>query len=164
MVGGALVRASALRVGLGVGRALIASGSRTRPSHSCDGWVCDLGVVGDLSIFGLTRRTVTFAGGLLTFALVSGFQLAEHNRGQCHFRSAAFSSQLEAMVGGALARASVLRVGLVVGRALIASGSRTRPSHSCDGWVGALGVVGAPLIFGLTRGIGTCVGGLLIFV
>jgi hypothetical protein len=113
MVGGALARASALRVGLGVGRALIVSGSRTRPSHSCDGWVGDLGVVGAPSIFGLARRAEAFAGGLLTFALVSGFQLAKHNRGQCHFRSAAFSSQLEAMVGGALARASALRVAWV---------------------------------------------------
>ena len=52
MVGGVLVRVSALRVDLGVGRALIASGSRTLPSHSCDGWVCDLGVVGAPLIFG----------------------------------------------------------------------------------------------------------------
>ena len=34
MVGGALTRASALRVVLGVGGATIASGSRARPSHS----------------------------------------------------------------------------------------------------------------------------------
>ena len=46
MVDGALSRASGIRVDLGVGRALIASGLRTRPSYSCDGWVCDLGVVG----------------------------------------------------------------------------------------------------------------------
>ena len=54
----------------------------------------------------------------------------EHNRGQCHFRSAAFSSQLERMVGGALERDSTLRVGLGVGGVTIASGSRVRPSHS----------------------------------
>jgi hypothetical protein len=36
---------------------------------------------------------------------VPGFQLAQHNRGKCHFFSSAFSSQLEAMVGGSLARA-----------------------------------------------------------
>jgi len=130
MVGGALARASALRVGLGVGRAFIASGSRTRPSHSCDGWVGDLGVVGAPLIFGLARRAGAFAGGLLTFALVPGFQLAQHNRGKCHFFSAAFSSQLEAMVGGALARASALHVGLGVGGTTIASGSRVRTSHS----------------------------------
>jgi hypothetical protein len=47
MVGGALVRVSTLSVGLGVGGVLIVSGSPTRPSHSCDGWVCDVGVVGD---------------------------------------------------------------------------------------------------------------------
>ncbi len=94
-----------------------------------------LGAVGASSIFGLVRRAGAFTGGLLTFALVSGLQLAQLNCGTCHFFSAAFSSQLEAKVGGALARASDLRVGLGVGRALIASGSSTRPSHSCDGWV-----------------------------
>ena len=101
---------------------------------------------------------------MLTCALVSGLQLAQHNRDQCHFRSAAFSSQLEAMVGGALVRASALRVGLGVGRALIASGSRTRPSHSCDGWVCDLGVVGALSIFGLACRSGAFAGGLVTFV
>jgi hypothetical protein len=101
-----------------------------------DGWVCGLGAVGASSIFALVRRTGAFTGGLLTFPLVPGFQLAEHNRGECHFFTAAFPSQLETMVGGALARASALSVGLGVGRAFIASGSRTRPSHSCDGWGG----------------------------
>jgi hypothetical protein len=38
-----------LSVGLGVGRTIVVSGSHTHPSYSCDGWVCDLGVVGDLS-------------------------------------------------------------------------------------------------------------------
>jgi hypothetical protein len=123
-------RASPLRVGLGVGRALIASLSRTRPSHSCDGWVCDLGVVGVLSIFGLARRAGAFAGGLFTFSLVSGFQLEEHNRDQCHFHSTVFSSQLEGMVGGSLTRASVLRVDLGVGGSTITSGSCVRPSYS----------------------------------
>ncbi len=85
-----------------------------------------------MSIFGLARRAGVFAGGLMTFALVSGFQLAEHNRGQCHFRSAAFSSQLEGMVGGGLTRDSVskLLVGLGVGGTTIASGSCGHPSHS----------------------------------
>ncbi len=124
------MRASDLRVGLGVGRALVASGSRTRPSHSCDGWVCDLGVVGAPLIFGLVRRAGAFAGGLLTFALVSGLQLAQHNRGKCHFFSAAFPSQLEALVGGVLARASAFHVGLDVGGSTIVSGSRVRTSHS----------------------------------
>jgi hypothetical protein len=78
-----------------------------------DGWVGGLGVVGTSSIFGLVRRTGAFSGGLLTFALVSGLQVTEHNRGQFHFRSSTFSSQLEAMVGGALARASAFRVSWV---------------------------------------------------
>jgi hypothetical protein len=107
-----------------IGRVIITSGSRTRPSHSCDGWVGDLGVVGVLSIFGFARRAGTgvFAGGILTFVLPSGFQLAQHNRGQYHFRNAAFSSQLETMVGGALPRASVLCVGLGVGGTTITDG------------------------------------------
>ncbi len=40
MVGGALSRVSAFRVGLGVGGAVIVPGLRACPSHSCDGWVC----------------------------------------------------------------------------------------------------------------------------
>ena len=79
MVGVTLTRASVLCVGFGVGRVIIVSGSHTRPSHSCDGWVCDLGVVGVPLIFGLTRGSGTFVGGMLTFALVSGFQIAQHN-------------------------------------------------------------------------------------
>ena len=78
--------------------------------------------------------------GLMDGGFVA-LQLVERNCVTCHFFSAAFSSQLEAMVGGALTRASAWRVVLGVGRALIASGSRTRPSHSCDGWVCDLGVV-----------------------
>jgi hypothetical protein len=41
---------------LGVSGAVVASGSRARPSPSCDGWVCDLGTVVASSIFGLVRR------------------------------------------------------------------------------------------------------------
>jgi hypothetical protein len=36
MVGGVLARASALRVGSGVGGAAVASGSAARPTYSCD--------------------------------------------------------------------------------------------------------------------------------
>ncbi len=54
-------QASALRVGLGVGGTVIASGSRARPLDSCDEWVCDLWSVGVSSIFGLVRGTGTFA-------------------------------------------------------------------------------------------------------
>jgi hypothetical protein len=82
MVGGSLTRALVLRVGLGVGRSLVTSGSLTLPPHSCDGWVYDLGVVGVPSIFGLTRRSRNFAGGLLTFVLVSGFQVTQRDRDQ----------------------------------------------------------------------------------
>jgi hypothetical protein len=131
MVGGVLVRVSALNVGLGVGRVLITSGSRTRPSHSCDGWVGDLGVVGDPLIFGLARGAGAFDGGLLTFGLVSGFQIAQHDRDNCHFFSAAFSSQLEVMVDGALVKVSAFHVGFGVGGGTtIASGSCVRASHS----------------------------------
>jgi hypothetical protein len=45
-------------------------------------------------------RDGDFTGGLLTFVLVSGLQLTQHNRGKCHFFSATFPSQLETMVGG----------------------------------------------------------------
>jgi hypothetical protein len=130
MVGDVLTRASALRVDLGVGRSLITSGSHTRPSHSCDGWVCDLSVAGDPLIFGLTRGSGAFVGGLMTFALVSGFQLAQQLCGKCHFFSAAFPSQLEVMVGDSLTRDSTLYVDLGVGGTTIVSGSRVHTSHS----------------------------------
>jgi hypothetical protein len=106
-----------------------------------DGWVGGLGAVGASSIFGLVRRAGAFTGELLTFVLVSGLHLAQHNREQYHFHITVLSSQLEEMVGGVLTRVSVFRVGLDVGRALIASGSHTRPSHSRDGWLCYLGVV-----------------------
>ena len=96
----------------------------------CDGWVCDLGVVGDPLIFGLSRRSGAFAGGLLTFALVSGFQFAQHNCGKYHFFSAAFPSQLEVMVGDTLTRTSALNVGLGVSGTTIVSGSCVHTSHS----------------------------------
>ena len=110
---------------------VIVSGLRTRPSHSCDGWVCDLGVVGAPLIFGLVRRAGAFTGGLLTFASVSEIQLAQHNRGnKYHYVSAAFPSGLGVMVGDTLSRVSALHVGLGVGGTTIASGSRARTSHS----------------------------------
>jgi hypothetical protein len=65
-----------LCVGLGVGGVAVASGSRTRPSYSCDGWVCDLGAVGDSPIFGLIRRDGAFVAVLPTFVLVSRMKLA----------------------------------------------------------------------------------------
>jgi hypothetical protein len=120
-----------------------------------DGWVGDLGAVGASSIFGLVRRFGSFASVLPTFVLVSRMQLAQQYRANVHFLRAVSSSRREAMVGGALARTSVLRVDLGVGGAVISSGSRARPSHSCDGWVGDLGEVGSSSIFGLVRGSGT---------
>ncbi len=79
---------------------------------------------------------------------------AQHNRGFGHFFSSSSSSRREAMVGGALARASAFRVGLGVGGAAVASGSHACPSHSCDGWVCGLGAVDSSLVFGLLRGAG----------
>jgi hypothetical protein len=63
--------------------------------------------------------------------LVSRMPFAQHNRGFGHFFSAASSSRREAMVGGALARASAFRVGLGVIGATIVSGSCACPSHLC---------------------------------
>ena len=114
MVGGVLTRASVFRVGLGVGGAAVASGSRARPSHSCDGWVCDLGAVGASSIFGLVRGAGAFAAVLPTFVLVSRIQPAQRYRGNATSFSAASSSRLQPMVGGALVRASAFRFGLGV--------------------------------------------------
>jgi hypothetical protein len=71
MVGGVLTRVSDFRVDLGVGGAVIASGSRTRPTHSCDRWVFDLGVVVPSSIFGCVRGTGAFVVVLPTFVSVS---------------------------------------------------------------------------------------------
>jgi hypothetical protein len=135
MVGGALTRALPFHVGLGVGGAPVASGSRVRPSHSCDGWVCDLGAVVVSLIFGLIRGTGSFAAVLPTFVLVSRMQLAQQYRVNGHFLSSASSSRHETMVGGALARASALPVGLGVSGATIVSGSCARPSHS---WISRL--------------------------
>ena len=64
---------------------------RARPSHSCDGWVGDLGVVGTSSIFGLVRGTGSFVVVLPTFVLVSRIHLDEQYRGHGHFLSASSS-------------------------------------------------------------------------
>ncbi len=120
-----------MRVGLSVGGADIASGSRARPTHSCDRWVCDLGAVGVSSIFGWVRGAGAFAAVLPTFVLVSRMQLAQQYRGNGHFLSAVSSSRHKAMIGGALVRASALCVDLGVGGSTIVSGSCARPSHSC---------------------------------
>jgi hypothetical protein len=131
MVGGALARASAFRVGLGVSGATIAPGLRACPSRSCDGWVCGLGAVGASLVFGLVRGAGAFAGVLPSVVLVSRIQLAQRYRGNIATSfSAASSSRREAMVGGDLVRASVFRVGLGVSGTTIMSGSCARPSLS----------------------------------
>jgi hypothetical protein len=135
MVGDVLTRASALSVGLGVGGAAVASGSLTPPSHSCDGWVCDMGVVGVSSIFGLVRGGGSFTAVVPTLVLVSRMQLAQRYRDFGHYLSAASSSRLEVMVGGALVRASAFCFGFGVSGATIVSGSCARPSHS---WMSCL--------------------------
>ena len=120
--------------------------------------------MGASSIFGLVRGAGAFAAVLPTFVLVSRMQLAQQYRGNGHFLSAASSSRRDTMVGDSLTRASALHVGLGVGGAAIASGSRARPTHSCDRWVCDLGAVGASSIFGLVRGAGAFAAVLPTFV
>jgi hypothetical protein len=71
------------------------------------------------------------------FFAAPGVQLAQHDRGQFHYRRAAFSSQLKALsceekakVGNILAKASALRIHLIIDGAPIASKSHTHLSHS----------------------------------
>jgi hypothetical protein len=118
MVGGALVRASAFRVGLGVGGAVIVPGLSACPSHSCDGWVCGLGAVGASLVFGLVRGAGAFAAVLPSFVLVSNMPFAQHNRGFATTFSVASCLRREAMVGGVLVRASAFRVDLGVSGAV----------------------------------------------
>ena len=100
-----------------------------------DGWVCGLGAVGASLAFGLVRGAGAFAAVLPTFDLVSRIQFSQRYRDNVTSFSATSSSRREAMVGDALARASAFRVGLGVGGAAVASGSRARPSHS---WMSCL--------------------------
>jgi hypothetical protein len=64
------------------------------------------------------------------FVAASGAQLAQHDRGQFHFRRSAFSSQLKAKVGLTLAKTAALRVMLNLDGAPITSKSHTHPSHT----------------------------------
>ncbi len=64
------------------------------------------------------------------FFAASGVQLAQTDRGQLHFRRAAFCSQLKSRVGLALAKAAALRITLNLDGAPITSKSHTHPSHS----------------------------------
>jgi hypothetical protein len=106
MVGGSLVRSLSFRVGMGVGGPDVVSGSYTHPSHSCGGWVCDLGAVGVSLIFWLVRGSGSFVQVLPTFVLVSRIHLVQRYRVNVTSFSAASSFRLETMVGGALTRAS----------------------------------------------------------
>jgi hypothetical protein len=130
-----------------------------------DGLLGGLGAVGASLTFGVVRGAGTFAAVLPTFVLVSGIHLAQRYRGNIATSfSAASSSRREAMVGGALARVSVFRVGLGVGGTVVASGSRDCPSHSCDDWVCYLGAVGVSLTFWVVRGAGSFAAVLPTFV
>ena len=64
------------------------------------------------------------------FFAASGVQLAQSDRGQFHYRRAAFSSQLKSKVGNILAKAAALRITLNIDGAPIAPKSHTHPSHS----------------------------------
>ena len=64
------------------------------------------------------------------FFAASAVQLAQHNRGQFHYRRAAFSSQLKWKVGNTLAKVTALRIVLNIDGAPIASKSHTHPLHS----------------------------------
>jgi hypothetical protein len=92
MVDGALTRVSVVRVGLGVGGSSVTSGSCARPSHSCDGWVCDLGVVDTSSIFVLISGSGSFVEVFPTFVLVSRMHLTQQYRGNGHFLGPTSSS------------------------------------------------------------------------
>jgi hypothetical protein len=65
-----------------------------------------------------------------SFFAASGVQLAQTDRGQFHFRRAAFFSVLKSRVGNILAKAAALRINLNLDGAPIASKSHTHPSHS----------------------------------
>ena len=64
------------------------------------------------------------------FFAASGVQLAQSDRGQFHYKRAAFSSQLKSKVGSILTKAAALRITLNIDGAPIASKSHTHPSHS----------------------------------
>jgi hypothetical protein len=112
-----------------------ADGVDGRGVRGWDGRVCGLGAVGASSILGLVRGAGAFAAVLPTLVLVSRMQLAQRYRGFGHFLSAASSSRLQTMVGGALVKASAFRFGLGVSGATIVSGSCARPSQS---WMSCL--------------------------
>jgi hypothetical protein len=64
------------------------------------------------------------------FFAASGVQYAQSDRGQFHFRRAAFSQQVKSKVSLPLAKAAALRVNFNIDGAPIASKSHTNPTHS----------------------------------
>ena len=64
------------------------------------------------------------------FFAASGVQLAQTDRGQCHYHRSVVSSQLKSRVGLALATAAALRITLNLDGDPIISKSHTHPSHS----------------------------------
>ena len=64
------------------------------------------------------------------FFAASGVQSAQSDRGQFHFRRAAFSVQIKSKVGLTLTKATTLRINLNLDGSPIASNSHTHPSHS----------------------------------
>jgi hypothetical protein len=64
------------------------------------------------------------------FFAPSGVQSAPSDRGQFHFRRAAFLQQFKSKVGLTLAKAATLRINLNLDGPPIASKSHTHPSHS----------------------------------
>ncbi len=69
-------------------------------------------------------------GSLTTFVAASGVQLPQHDRGQFHFRRAAFASQIKSRVGLDLVKVSALRINLNIDGAPITTRTHTHPSHS----------------------------------
>ena len=64
------------------------------------------------------------------FFATSGVQLAQHDRGQFHYRHTAFSVQLKSKCDNILTKAAALRITLNIDVAPTVSRSHTHPSHS----------------------------------
>ncbi len=64
------------------------------------------------------------------FFAASGVQLAQSDRGQFHYKRAAFLAQVKSRVGLTLAKAAALRITLNLDGAPITSTTHTHPSHS----------------------------------
>jgi hypothetical protein len=91
-----------------------------------DGCVCGLGPVGSSPIFGLVRRSGTFAVVFPTFVLVSRF-VTEQYRVNDNFLNVVSSSRRESMVGSVLTRVCV---GSGVGGVTMTSPSTHTHTHT----------------------------------